>query len=69
MSVAEFLAPDEWFQPGAGPRYMQLRQRLHDGIAEGLLGTGQPAARRTGNRHNHGVFAGHGPQGVSDAGR
>ncbi|MGH1412265.1 MAG: GntR family transcriptional regulator [Pelagimonas sp.] len=37
MSVAEFLAPDIWLSPTAGPRYVQLRRRLEQGIEEGVL--------------------------------
>ncbi|MGB3554100.1 MAG: GntR family transcriptional regulator [Jannaschia sp.] len=42
MSVAEFLAPAGWFRPDAGPRYVQLRQRLNDGVATGILAPGSP---------------------------
>lgn len=40
MSVAEFLAPDQWLQADAGPRYVQLRQRLSDGVEQGILKAG-----------------------------
>ncbi|CAN0599941.1 unnamed protein product, partial [Ectocarpus sp. 12 AP-2014] len=40
MSIAEFLAPDNWLRPGGGPRYVQLRQRLSDGVDQGLLKAG-----------------------------
>lgn len=42
MSVTEFLDPATWFRPGGGPRYMQLRQRLSDGVAQGVLAPGSP---------------------------
>lgn len=37
MSVADFLRPEGWLGQTAGPRYVQLRQRLEQGIAEGIL--------------------------------
>lgn len=37
MDIAEFLRPDSWFQRSAGPRYVQLRRRLMEGIEEGIL--------------------------------
>ncbi|MEP4194297.1 MAG: GntR family transcriptional regulator [Aliishimia sp.] len=40
MNVAEFLMPDKWMQPDAGPRYLQLRQRLSDGVDDGILKAG-----------------------------
>lgn len=42
MSVADFLRPDAWFRPGAGPRYVQLRRRLSDGVEQGILAPGSP---------------------------
>ncbi len=42
MRVADFLEPKNWFHPEAGPRYVQLRQRLSDGVATGLLAPGSP---------------------------
>jgi len=40
MSVAEFLNPDDWLKPDAGPRYVQLRHRLTDGVEQGILKAG-----------------------------
>ncbi|MEO0637375.1 MAG: GntR family transcriptional regulator [Pseudomonadota bacterium] len=37
MSVTEFLQPQSWLVPGAGPRYIQLRNRLEAGIDDGIL--------------------------------
>ncbi len=37
MSIADFLRPDCWLGQNSGPRYVQLRQRLEEGIAEGIL--------------------------------
>lgn len=37
MNVAEFLNPDHWMGKGAGPRYVQLRRRIEEGIETGLL--------------------------------
>lgn len=42
MNIAEFLAPSTWFRPDAGPRYVQLRQRLTDGVDQGILAPGSP---------------------------
>ena len=42
MTVAEFLAPSEWLRSDAGPRYLQLRQRLSDGVEKGILSPGSP---------------------------
>lgn len=42
MTVAEFLAPDAWLMPDAGPRYVQLRKRLSDGVEQGVLRPGSP---------------------------
>lgn len=42
MSIAEFLSPDRWLQPDGGPRYMQLRKRLSDGVDQGVLKAGNP---------------------------
>lgn len=37
MNVAEFLRPDGWLGPDRGPRYVQLRRRLEEGIGTGIL--------------------------------
>ncbi len=37
MSVADFLRPKGWLGQTAGPRYVQLRQRLEQGIEDGVL--------------------------------
>ena len=37
MTVAEFLHPDGWLGQSAGPRYVQLRRRLEQGIEDGIL--------------------------------
>lgn len=37
MSVTEFLRPQGWLDPSAGPRYVQLRRRLEEGISSGVL--------------------------------
>lgn len=37
MDIAEFLQPDSWFNRTAGPRYVQLRRRLEEGIEDGIL--------------------------------
>lgn len=42
MSVADFLEPTTWFRPDAGPRYVQLRRRLSDGVSQGVLLPGSP---------------------------
>jgi len=42
MSVEDFLRPEAWFRPGAGPRYVQLRKRLSDGVEQGILAPGSP---------------------------
>ncbi|MFZ5962840.1 GntR family transcriptional regulator [Thalassococcus sp. BH17M4-6] len=42
MTVTEFLAPQDWFRPDGGPRYIQLRQRISDGVARGILPPGSP---------------------------
>lgn len=47
MNVPDFLDPALWLRADAGPRYMQLRQRLTDGIDQGILAPGAslPAER------------------------
>ena len=37
MNVAEFLSPELWLNPTAGPLYVQLRKRLESGIESGFL--------------------------------
>ncbi|RZW12405.1 MAG: GntR family transcriptional regulator [Rhodobacteraceae bacterium] len=37
MSAAEFLNPKVWLGQGSGPRYVQLRRRLEEGIDTGIL--------------------------------
>lgn len=37
MDIAEFLRPDSWLSDTAGPRYVQLRRRLEEGIEDGIL--------------------------------
>ena len=37
MNVAEFLNPDAWLLSDGGPRYLQLRQRISQGVDEGVL--------------------------------
>ncbi len=40
MSIVDFLTPDKWLQPDGGPRYVQLRRRLSEGVDRGLLKEG-----------------------------
>lgn len=42
MSVSDFLDPADWFRSDGGPRYVQLRQRLSDGVSTGVLLPGSP---------------------------
>lgn len=42
MKIAEFLEPETWFRSDAGPRYVQLRKRLNEGVAQGVLPPGSP---------------------------
>lgn len=42
MSVAAYLSPAGWLSESGGPRYMQLRNRLVDGIAQNVLAPGTP---------------------------
>ena len=47
MNVPDFLDPRGWLQPDGGPRYVQLRQRLTEGVDRGILkaGTSLPPER------------------------
>lgn len=40
MSIAAFLTPDQWLKPDGGPRYVQLHQRLIEGVDVGVLRAG-----------------------------
>ncbi|WP_187429743.1 HTH-type transcriptional repressor NagR [Roseobacter fucihabitans] len=40
MNITAFLNPEQWLQQGGGPRYVQLHQRLSEGVAQGVLKTG-----------------------------
>lgn len=42
MSVAEFLRPQNWRSETSGPRYVQLRRRIEEGIASGILASDAP---------------------------
>lgn len=42
MSVVDFLRPDHWLDPAAGPMYVQLRRRIEAGIAAGTLAPDTP---------------------------
>ncbi|MGV6848594.1 MAG: GntR family transcriptional regulator [Marinibacterium sp.] len=42
MTVAEFMDPDLWLRSNAGPRYLQLRRRIEEGIADGTLPPNSP---------------------------
>ena len=37
MNTVDFLKPDTWLNESAGPRYVQLRRRLEQGIVDGIL--------------------------------
>ena len=37
MSTVEFLRPDGWLIDSGGPRYVQLRRRLEQGIDTGVI--------------------------------
>lgn len=37
MNARDFLKPGDWLATERGPRYVQLRERLQEGIASGLL--------------------------------
>jgi GntR family transcriptional regulator len=40
MSIAEFLEPTKWLRSDGGPRYIQLRKRISEGVDQGLLEAG-----------------------------
>ncbi|MBW4707020.1 GntR family transcriptional regulator [Roseobacter sp. YSTF-M11] len=40
MSIPDFLSPNGWLQSDGGPRYLQLRQRLSEGVDLGILKAG-----------------------------
>ncbi|MEO1102581.1 MAG: GntR family transcriptional regulator, partial [Pseudomonadota bacterium] len=42
MSVADFLRPADWLQEGGGPRYLQLCNRIREGVEQGVLNPGTP---------------------------
>ncbi len=42
MSVSEFLRPVHWKAEASGPRYVQLRKRIEEGIESGLLAPNTP---------------------------
>ncbi|MBP0482160.1 GntR family transcriptional regulator [Sagittula salina] len=42
MTIADFLHPADWYRPEAGPRYLQLRNRLSAGVEGGQLPPGAP---------------------------
>ncbi len=42
MTVVEYLRPDQWLRDAEGPRYVQLRKRLEEAIASGLLAPDAP---------------------------
>lgn len=42
MSVADFLRPEHWLNPAAGPLYVQLRKRIESGIDSGFLAPDTP---------------------------
>jgi GntR family transcriptional regulator len=42
MPVVDFLDPDSWLSTTAGPRYVQLRNRLSEGIDKGILPPSSP---------------------------
>jgi GntR family transcriptional regulator len=37
MTVTDYLRPEHWLNPAAGPIYVQLRKRIEAGIATGIL--------------------------------
>lgn len=40
MTITEYLRPEDWIAGGTGPRYVRLRQRLENAVAEGILQPG-----------------------------
>ncbi len=42
MTVEEFLDPARWLSAKAGPRYVQLRRRICEGVGRGILEPGGP---------------------------
>ncbi|MBV1927465.1 MAG: GntR family transcriptional regulator, partial [Rhodobacteraceae bacterium] len=42
MKIAEFLRPENWRSEASGPRYVQLRRRIQEGIDSGLLAPDSP---------------------------
>ena len=42
MSVADYLRPEHWLNPAAGPLYVQLRRRIETGIDSGFLAPDTP---------------------------
>ena len=42
MNVTEFLRPENWRDEASGPRYVQLRRRIEEGIDSGLLAPDTP---------------------------
>ncbi len=42
MTIIEFLLPEEWLSPDAGPLYVQLRKRIEAGIRSGFLAADMP---------------------------
>lgn len=40
MNISTFLEPDKWLRHDGGPRYVQLRKRLNEGVDQGLLQAG-----------------------------
>lgn len=47
MTVSTYLKPDEWLDKAGGPLYLQLRQRISQGVKHGTLkpGSSLPAER------------------------
>lgn len=42
MNITEFLRPENWRSEASGPRYVQLRRRIEEGIDCGLLAPDSP---------------------------